>query len=76
MIPFVNHNEANRALMGSNMQKQAVPCLVPDAPLVATGMEKMAARFTGRLIYAPADGEITYADAWKGKVEYNNMFRI
>ena len=65
MIPFVNHNEANRALMGSNMQKQAVPCLVPDAPLVATGMEKMAARFTGRLIYAPADGEITYADARK-----------
>ncbi len=60
MIPFVNHDEANRALMGSNMQKQAVPCIVPDAPLVATGIEADAAKYTGRLLYAPENGEITY----------------
>ena len=71
MIPFVNHNEANRALMGSNMQKQAVPCLVPDAPLVATGMEGLAAKSTGRLIYAGEDGEITYADARKVSIKEN-----
>ena len=63
MIPFVNHDEANRALMGSNMQKQAVPCLVPDAPLVATGIESEVARFSGRLVYAPEDGIVTQADA-------------
>ena len=60
MIPFVNHNEANRSLMGSNMQKQAVPCIKPDAPLVATGIEGDAAKYTGRLLYAKEDGEITY----------------
>ncbi len=63
MIPFVNHDEANRALMGSNMQKQAVPCLVPDAPLVATGIEEVAARYSGRLIHAAEAGEVTALDA-------------
>ena len=43
MIPFLNHNDANRALMGSNMQKQATPCIQPEAPLVATGVENKAA---------------------------------
>lgn len=52
MIPFLDHDDANRALMGSNMQKQATPCLLPEAPLVATGMEERAAKDTGRLIYA------------------------
>ncbi len=65
MIPFVNHNEANRALMGSNMQKQAVPCIAPDAPLVATGIESDAARFSGRLVYAKEAGEVTFVDASK-----------
>jgi len=65
MIPFVNHDEANRALMGSNMQKQAVPCITPDAPLVATGIESDAARFSGRLIYAKEAGEVTFVDASK-----------
>ncbi|MEI6420325.1 MAG: DNA-directed RNA polymerase subunit beta, partial [bacterium] len=50
MIPFLNHDDANRALMGSNMQKQAVPCLQPEAPLVATGIEDKAAADTGRLV--------------------------
>ncbi|MEK7148674.1 MAG: DNA-directed RNA polymerase subunit beta [Patescibacteria group bacterium] len=65
MIPFLEHDNANRALMGSNMQKQAIPCVVPEAPLVATGMEASAARDTGRLIIAETDGTITHADSKK-----------
>ncbi|MES2623185.1 MAG: DNA-directed RNA polymerase subunit beta [Patescibacteria group bacterium] len=63
MIPFVNHDNANRSLMGSNMQKQATPCIVPEAAYVATGIEDTAARDTGRVILAPEDGEITQVDA-------------
>jgi DNA-directed RNA polymerase subunit beta len=65
LIPFLNHDDANRALMGSNMQKQATPCLVPEAPFVATGMEKKAVLDTGRVVLAPDDGEITHVDAKK-----------
>ncbi|OHA79580.1 MAG: DNA-directed RNA polymerase subunit beta [Candidatus Yonathbacteria bacterium RIFCSPHIGHO2_01_FULL_44_41] len=65
MIPFLEHDNANRALMGSNMQKQAIPCVVPEAPLVATGMEGMAALDTGRLIIAEVDGTITHSDSKK-----------
>jgi DNA-directed RNA polymerase subunit beta len=65
LIPFINHDEANRALMGSNMQKQATPCLVPEAPVVATGMEAKAVIDTGRVIVAQEDGEITHVDAKK-----------
>ncbi len=63
MIPFVENDDANRALMGSNMQKQATPCLLPEAPLVATGIEGRAARDTGRLIISGEDGEISSVDA-------------
>jgi len=63
MIPFLEHDDANRALMGSNMQKQAVPCLVPQAPLVATGTEASAGGASGRLINAKHDGTVTEADA-------------
>ncbi len=63
MIPFVDHDDANRALMGSNMQKQATPVLIPEAPLVATGIEGHAARNTGRLVIAEESGEVTQADA-------------
>lgn len=63
MIPFLNHDDANRALMGSNMQKQATPCLIPEAPLVATGIEEIAARYTGRTIFANEAGEVVEADA-------------
>ena len=63
MIPFINHDDANRALMGSNMQKQATPCIVQEAPLVATGIEELAARDTGRMITAEEAGEIIEADA-------------
>ncbi|MFA5791822.1 MAG: DNA-directed RNA polymerase subunit beta [Candidatus Paceibacterota bacterium] len=76
MIPFLEHNNANRALMGSNMQKQAVPCVLPEAPLVATGTEEMAARDSGRLIIALEDGIVSYLDAKKiivkGKSEKNS----
>jgi DNA-directed RNA polymerase subunit beta len=65
MIPFLNHDDANRALMGSNMQKQATPCLIPEAPLVATGIERKAVEDTGRIIVAPENGEITYVDSKK-----------
>ena len=63
MIPFLNHDDANRALMGSNMQKQATPCIIPEAPLVATGIEELAARDTGRVIVAKEAGEVIAADA-------------
>jgi len=63
MIPFLNHDDTHRSLMGSNMQRQAVPCLVPSAPIVATGVEERAARDSGRLIYALTDGDISYVDA-------------
>ena len=63
MIPFLNHDDANRTLMGSNMQKQATPCIITEAPLVATGIESMAARDIGRVIYAREAGEVIEADA-------------
>lgn len=64
-IPFLEHNDANRALMGSNMQKQAVPCVLPEAPLVATGVEELASRDSGRLVIAEEDGVVSYLDAKK-----------
>jgi DNA-directed RNA polymerase subunit beta len=63
MIPFLNHDDANRALMGSNMQKQATPCIIPEAPLVATGIEAKAAEYTGRIVLAPEDGTVSAVDA-------------
>ncbi|MBP6854815.1 MAG: DNA-directed RNA polymerase subunit beta [Candidatus Pacebacteria bacterium] len=69
MIPFLENDDANRALMGSNMQKQAMACVRPEAPLVATGMEELASRYSGRLIVAKEDGEVTYVDAKKITVE-------
>ncbi len=63
MIPFLNHDDANRTLMGSNMQKQATPCVIPEAPIVATGIEGMAARDTGRVVIAKEAGEVIACDA-------------
>jgi len=59
LIPFLEHDDANRALMGSNMQRQAVPLVRPWAPLVATGMEKEVAKCSGQVIFAPEDGVVT-----------------
>jgi DNA-directed RNA polymerase subunit beta len=65
MIPFLEHDDANRALMGSNMQRQAVPLLVADAPLVGTGMEYRAAIDTGDVVLAKSNGVVSYVDAEK-----------
>lgn len=65
MIPFLEHDDANRSLMGSNMQKQATPCIIPEVPFVATGIEENAARDSGRLVLAQEAGTVTYADARK-----------
>jgi len=58
LIPFLEHDDANRALMGSNMQRQAVPLVTPDAPLVGTGLEARAAVDSGDVIVSPVDGEV------------------
>jgi DNA-directed RNA polymerase subunit beta len=63
LIPFLEHDDANRALMGSNMQRQAVPCIAPGAPFVATGIEERAARDSGRLLIAESDGKVSGVDA-------------
>ncbi len=65
MIPFLEHDDANRALMGSNMQRQAVPLLVTDAPLVGTGMEYRASIDTGDVALARSEGVVSYVDAEK-----------
>ena len=65
LIPFVSHDEANRALMGTHMQCQAVPLVIPKSPIVGTGMEKSISSVMGRVVVAPYDGEVTYADASK-----------
>ncbi len=63
LIPFLEHDDANRALMGSNMQRQAVPSVRPQAPLVGTGLEEKAARDSGRMVLAKEDGEVLKVDA-------------
>jgi DNA-directed RNA polymerase subunit beta len=63
MIPFLEHDDANRALMGSNMQRQAVPLLISDAPIIGTGMERRAALDTGDVMLARNAGTVTYVDA-------------
>ncbi len=63
LIPFVSHDEANRALMGTHMQCQAVPLVIPKSPTVGTGMEKAIASVMGRVIFAPFDATVIYADA-------------
>ncbi len=69
MIPFLEHDDGHRTLMGSNMQKQALPCIIPEVPLVATGIEELASRDSGRLIISEVSGKITYVDAKKITVE-------
>jgi len=63
LIPFLEHDDANRALMGANMQRQAVPLIAPDAPLVGTGMEVQTARDSGHVILSPVDGIVESVDA-------------
>ena len=65
MIPFLEHDDANRTLMGANMQRQAVPLMITEAPLVGTGVECMAAKDSGAVVTAKEDGVVEYADAKK-----------
>ena len=72
MIPFLENDDTNRALMGSNMQKQAVPLLRPENPIVATGMEYKAAVDSGVVVLAKRDGEVTYVSADYIKIRATN----
>lgn len=72
LIPFLEHNDANRALMGSNMQRQAVACIKPEAPFVSTGLEKRAAQDSGQLILSDVDGEVKEVDANRIVVKSKN----
>ncbi|MCZ6811124.1 MAG: DNA-directed RNA polymerase subunit beta [Planctomycetota bacterium] len=63
LIPFLEHDDANRALMGSNMQRQAVPVIKPDPPIVATGMERIVGEYSGMIVNAKRGGTVTYVDA-------------
>ena len=72
MIPFLENDDTNRALMGSNMQKQAVPLLRPENPIVATGMEYRAAVDSGVVVLAKRAGEVTYVSADYIKIRANN----
>lgn len=65
LIPFLEHDDANRALMGSNMQRQGVPLLIPEAPIVGTGLEARAARDSGAVLVAQEDGTVEYVDGIK-----------
>ncbi|MDP8954975.1 MAG: DNA-directed RNA polymerase subunit beta [Actinomycetota bacterium] len=71
LIPFLEHDDANRALMGANMQKQAVPLIRAEAPYIGTGMESRAARDGGEILLADADGSVTEASGDHITVEYD-----
>ncbi len=70
LIPFIEHNDANRALMGSNMQRQAVPLLQPESPIVGTGLERRAAKDSRAIITAEGKGEVTYVSGKEIRVRY------
>jgi len=71
LIPFLEHDDANRALMGSNMQRQAVPLLRPESPVVGTGFEEIVARDSRTMLLAEADGVVEYVSGAKIIVRYN-----
>jgi len=71
LIPFLENDDANRALMGSNMQRQAVPCVKPRSPIVGTGIEKQVAEDSRMLINAEGDGVVEYVDASKIVIRYD-----
>ena len=71
LIPFLEHDDANRALMGANMQRQAVPTLRADKPLVGTGMEKPIALDSGVAVVAKRGGTVQYVDASRIVIKVN-----
>ncbi len=86
LIPFLEHDDANRALMGSNMQRQAVSCVVPDSPLVGTGLEDKAAADSGQVVLSKSEGDVVEIDAdhivikekvkEKGKKSNRRVYRL
>ncbi len=76
LIPFLEHDDANRALMGSNMQRQAVPLLVTEPPIVATGMERDVAANSGLLVRAARKGTITYVDAETIEINGTDVYQL
>ncbi|MBU3640068.1 DNA-directed RNA polymerase subunit beta [Polynucleobacter sp. Fuers-14] len=72
LVPFLEHDDANRALMGANMQRQAVPCLRPDKPLVGTGLERIVAVDSGTVILASRGGIVDYVDANRVVIRVND----
>ncbi len=76
LIPFLENDDANRALMGSNMQRQAVPIVAPEAPYVGTGLEEKVARDSGMMIMADEDGVVEFADASRVILKTNNGKKI
>ncbi len=72
MIPFLEHDDANRALMGANMQRQAVPLIKPEAPLVATGMEEVSARDSGHMQLAAAAGAVTHVTSREITIDHGD----
>jgi DNA-directed RNA polymerase subunit beta len=73
LIPFLDHDDANRALMGSNMQRQSVPLMNPEAPIVGTGMEHKVAVDSRAVITSPVNGRVVYADAEKIVIKTNEI---
>ena len=71
LIPFLEHDDANRALMGSNMMRQAVPLMNPEAPIVGTGIERNVAKDSRVLIAAEGEGEVIFVDSKKITVRYD-----
>ncbi len=76
LIPFLEHDDANRALMGSNMQRQAVPLLVTEPPIVGTGMERVVAQNSGMVIKAEKDGKVTYVDACRIVLDETDEYEL
>ncbi|MGX7586041.1 DNA-directed RNA polymerase subunit beta [Candidatus Karelsulcia muelleri] len=72
LIPYLEHDDANRALMGSNMMRQAVPLLNPDLPIVSTGMEKDMIKYTRNIIYSKRNGIVKYVDSKKIIIQNNS----
>jgi DNA-directed RNA polymerase subunit beta len=76
LIPFLEHDDANRALMGSNMQRQAVPLLVSEPPIVATGLERSVAVNSGMVVKALQDGTVTYVDSNRIILDHNHIYKL
>jgi DNA-directed RNA polymerase subunit beta len=76
LIPFLEHDDANRALMGSNMQRQAVPLLIAEPPIVATGLERAVAMNSGMIVKAQQDGTVTSVDSTQVVLDGNHVYKL